>query len=137
MSTTLRFLLAAMLTGMSSGICAQMIEFEGAPSLKLEVREGKVSTQAVPFDRRRESAVRIVRDGDRYLWATRNNLPMLKQESGAYVTYVAVSGAGYVRVLGLALRSAIHQLPPEQRDREYIYTEHMLHQLGSVTYFGK
>jgi hypothetical protein len=134
---TTRLLAFALLLVLPHASGAQAVEFEGVPTLKVEVREGKATTEEVASRRQSELQVRIVRDGDRYLWATRNNLPMLKQESGSYVTYTAVSGAGYVRVLGPALRSAIQQLPAEQRAREFIYAEHMLHQLGSVTYFGK
>ena len=134
---TARLLAVAFLVVLSHPSHAQLVEFEGLPMVKVEVREGKATTQMVSPNRQSEFRVRIVRDGDRFLWVTRNNLPMVKQESGSYVTYTAVSGTGYVRVLGPALRAAIQQLPAEQRDREFIYTEHMLHQLGSITYFGK
>jgi hypothetical protein len=132
-----RLVVYALIVGLSQALHAQVIEFEGVPTVRLEVREGKATTYPVESSRQSEFRVQIVRDGDRYLWATRGNLPMVKQESGSYVTYTAASGAGYVRVLGPALRAATHQLPAEQRAREFIYTEHMLHQLGSITYFGK
>lgn len=113
------------------------VEFEGTPSVKVEVREGVAQTQAVSPPSARELGVRVVRSGNAYLWASRNNVPMVKQESGAYITYVATTGAGYVRVLNPAMRMALRSLPVEQRDREFVYMEHMVNQLGSVTYFGK
>jgi hypothetical protein len=134
---TTRLLAFAFLAALSQSSGAQVVEFEGVPTVKIEVHEGKVTTQVLSTSRQSALRVRIVRDGDRYLWVTRNNLPMVKQESGSYVTYTAASGAGYVRVLGPALRAAIQQLSAEQRAREFTYTEHMLHQLGSLTYFGK
>lgn len=132
-----RLVVCALVVGLPQALYAQVIEFEGAPTIKIEVVEGKTTTHPVAPGREREFRVQIVRSGDRYLWATRGNLPMTKQESGSYVTYTASSGAGYVCVLGPALRAAVQQLSAEQRGQQFVYTEHMLHQLGSVTYFGK
>ena len=81
--------------------------------------------------------VRVMRSANGYLWASRNNVPLVKQESGAYVTYVANTGAGYIRVLNPAMRRAVQSMPTEQRDKEFLYMEHMVNQLGSITYFGK
>jgi hypothetical protein len=116
---------------------AAEVEFEGVPSVKVEVYEGAAQTQAVPSARAREFSVRIVRSGNTYLWASRNNVPLVKQESGAYVTYVATTGAGYVRVLSPSMRNALAAIAPERREKEFVYVEHMVNQLGSVTYFGK
>lgn len=63
-------------------------------------------------------------------------MPLVKQEARAYVTYVATTGAGYVRVLSPSMRKALAAMAPEQREKEF-YVEHMVNQLGSVTYFGK
>ena len=57
-------------------------------------------------------------------------------ESGAYVTYHAVDGSGYVRVAGPVLSGLLEQLPAEQRSGEVEYVEHLVIQFGSVTYFG-
>lgn len=115
---------------------AQTIEFEGVPLVKVEVSDGKATTQSIPKSKQAEFGVRIVRDGDRYLWASRNNLTMLKQVSGSYATYVATSGAGYVRVFVPEPASMSQGRPSEKREHEFTYTEHMLYQLGSLTYFG-
>jgi hypothetical protein len=112
-------------------------EFEGVPSVKVEVAEGNARSQPVSPERAREFSVKVVRSGNGYVWASRNNVPLLKHEAGAYVTYVATTGAGYVRVLSPAMRKAIQALPPEQREKEFVYMEHMVNQLGSITYYGK
>lgn len=118
-------------------VWAADIEFEGTPSVKVEVREGVAQTATVPTHRASEVAVRVMRSADGFLWASRKNVPLVKQESGAYVTYVATTGAGYIRVLSPAMRRAVSSLPAEQRDQEFFYMEHMVDQLGSITYFGK
>jgi len=58
-------------------------------------------------------------------------------ESGAYITYAAESGAGYVRVINPSMRSAIKSLPTAQQEKEFVYVEHLVGRLGSVAYFGK
>lgn len=116
---------------------AAEMEFEGRPSVKVEVSEGAAQAQPVPPQRAREFGVKVMRSGSGYVWASRNNVPLTKHESGAYVTYVATTGAGYVRVLSPAMRKALQALPPEQREKEYVYMEHMVNQLGSITYYGR
>lgn len=36
---------------------------------------------------------------DRYYWASRENVEMVKIESGAFITFLAVNGSGYVKVI--------------------------------------
>ena len=135
MTDHLVLLLAAAV--LAPSVWAADIEFEGTPSVKVEVHEGVAQTQTVPQQRAREVGVRVMRSANGYLWASRNNVPLVKQESGAYVTYVANTGAGYIRVLNPAMRRAVQSMPTEQRDKEFLYMEHMVNQLGSITYFGK
>lgn len=135
MTDHLVLLLAAAV--LAPSVWAADIEFEGTPSVKVEVREGVAQTQTVPQQRASEMGVRVMRSANGYLWASRNNVPLVKQESGAYVTYVANTGAGYIRVLNPAMRRAVQSMPTEQRDKEFLYMEHMVNQLGSITYFGK
>ena len=135
MTDHLVLLLAAAV--LAPSVWAADVEFEGTPSVKVEVREGVAQTQTVPQQRASEMGVRVMRSANGYLWASRNNVPLVKQESGAYVTYVANTGAGYIRVLNPAMRRAVQSMPTEQRDKEFLYMEHMVNQLGSITYFGK
>lgn len=137
MNLHLHFVAPLVLACAASSALAVEVEFEGAPSVKVEVHEGAAQTQAVPSARAREFSVRIVRSGKAYLWASRNNVPLLKLEGGAYVTYVAITGAGYVRVLSPSIRKALAATAAEQREKKFVYMEHMVNQLGSVTYFGK
>lgn len=113
------------------------LEFEGSPLMKVEIVEGVIQSQPVSPQRALEIAVKIVRTRSGYAWASRKNVPLVKHESGAYITYVATTGAGYVRVLSPAMRKAIDALPAEQRAKEFTYMEHMVNQLGSITYYGK
>lgn len=121
----------------SSTAFAAELEFEGTPSIKVEVVEGITQTAPVASQRARDLAVRVIKTPTGYAWASRNNVPLLRSESGAYVNYVATTGAGYVRVLNPAMRNAIESLPKDQRDKDFLYMEHMVNRLGSITYFGR
>jgi hypothetical protein len=132
----LRLLLLALALGPAFSAAAEL-EFEGMPSSKIQVTEGVAKVEPISSLQAREFRVLIVREGDTFVWASRNNVPLVKRESGAYITYVAANGAGYVRVLNPTMRKLREALPPEQRDKEVVYMEHLVHQMGSITYFGK
>lgn len=113
------------------------LEFEGTPSVRIYVSDGVAHTESVSPERALEFAVKIVRTDSGYLWASRDNIPMVKQEAGAYITYSATNCAGYVRVVSPAGRRALQSLEPEQQKNEFVYLEHLVNLLGSITYFGK
>lgn len=121
----LAFLAAAWLAG--TGASAVDTEFEGTPQTKVEVTLGAASSDVVPKDERAKRRVVITRDGDKYYWASRDNTPLYKLDSGDYVTYVSATGVGYVRVLS----------PRKSIGRNVRYMEHLTVQMGSITYFGK
>jgi hypothetical protein len=133
----LRLCVLALATATATLSVAAELEFEGTPSSKIQVTDGVAKVEPLAPLQAREFRVLIVRDGDAFLWASRNNLPLAKRESGAYITYVAANGAGYIRVLNPTMRRLRESLPPEQRDKDFLYMEHLVHQMGSITYFGK
>ncbi len=111
----------------SASAASAETEFEGMPHTRVEITLGATTSEAVPRAEREKRRVVITRDGDKYFWASRNNTPLYKLDSGDYVTYVAATGVGYVRVL--SARKAI--------GRNVTYMEHLTVQMGSITYFGK
>jgi hypothetical protein len=116
---------------------ATALEFEGTPVLKVEVSDGAVQTLPVPKQTSLKYGVRVERTPTGYVWASRNNVPLVRVESGDYVTYTATTGAGYLRVLAPVMRKALLALPDGEREKEFVYMEHMVHRMGSITYFGK
>jgi hypothetical protein len=112
-------------------------EFEGIPSVAVEMLDGTTRTVEVASSRVPDLKVKIVQEGSKYIWASRSNIPMTKAESGVYITYTATTGAGYVRVLNPMMRKALASLPPDQRAKEFVYMEHLVNRLGSITYFGR
>jgi hypothetical protein len=130
-------LLVAVSFGHGSTLYAAELEFEGTPSLKVVLLEGKPLSASVAGLEAAELRVVIVRDGDKYFWRSRENVPLMKTVSGSYITYLALNGAGYIRVLTPAMRKLREQLPAAEREKEYVYMEHLINQLRSVTYMGK
>jgi len=112
------------------------VVFEGHPIRKVESSFERVVSSTLSDQDALKYAVRIVEMQGKYYWASREMRELVRHESGAYITFLAVDGSGYVRIgipLMLDLRD---QLPPEQRSKEIGYTEHLLIQFASVTYYG-
>ena len=57
--------------------------------------------------------------------------------SGFYITYVAVNGAGYVRTLNSEARIIFKQMSAEEQANQYLYFEHLVTHMGSITYYGR
>jgi hypothetical protein len=109
--------------------------FIGIPSVKIS--EGGV--ERVPQVLKPESAtplrVVISKIGNDYFWATRENVKMIKIESsGAFITYLALNGSGYVRVIKPEDKQAASLMSDTEKTFDYV--EHMTLGLRSVTYFG-
>ncbi len=111
------------------------IIFSGVPVKKIS--EG--GTNRIVEDLKGEKALAvkcaITKIGDKYLWQTRNNVELILIQSGAFLTFVATSGAGYVRIIPPNLKNAAAVL--DETEKKFDYLEHMLIGLKSVTYYGK
>ena len=76
--------------------------------------------------------VRIVLKGSQYLWASRENKPLRRSESGAFVTFHAEDGSGFVRIIKPDFRETVWR----HSRRGVAFVEHTLLNLGSITYYG-
>jgi hypothetical protein len=105
------------------------VVFAGTPDTRVVVSE--TTSSSVHLDQRQASAhgVVITKIGERYFWASRDNTEMEMVRSGAFLTYTALNGSGYVRVVDTKLRDAI--------GIEHAYMEHLVLWLTSVTYYGQ
>lgn len=120
---------------------AAEIIFEGYPDKKIETTETSSSTSLLTTDQSKEYKVTIIKEGENYYWASRGNLQVIPEKSGSYVTYFAVNGAGYVRTFSpealKILLPALKQMTKEEQAKNYLYFEHLVHQMGSITYYGR
>lgn len=116
---------------------AKDVVFEGFPVKKIETNENSSNTSLLSKEQSTEYKVVIVKDGEKYYWETRGNLQVVPMASGFYVTYLAVNGAGYVRTLAPEARNIYKQIPKEEQSKSFLYFEHLVHQMGSITYYGR
>jgi len=116
---------------------AAEVVFEGYPVKKIEINENSSNTSILTKAQGSEYKVTIVKDGENYFWATRGNLQVIPMKSGFYITYLAVNGAGYVRTLAPEARKIFWQMSAEEQAKQFLYFEHLVHQMGSITYYGR
>jgi len=108
--------------------------FSGIPLVKVSEGGTDRSTDQLSPDRAGESGLIIKKLGDKYYWATRSNKELIPRAGGAFVTFVAVDGTGYVRVITQEGKSAAALLSPAEQKFDYV--EHLLIGLRSITYYG-
>ena len=117
----------------------ESIVFTGIPELKIS--EGGISR--VPEKLSKEKAIQfkctITKIEDKYYWTSRDNTELIPISSGTFITYWAVNGSGYVRVIKSEMIAEVRQIGAMAGDPEgqYDYVEHLLIGLKSVTYYGK
>ena len=86
-------------------------------------------------DESRSSRALIVVDSQgNYFWASRGMRPLVRQQSGIYVTYTA--SAGYIKTYDDEALEAIRKGEFPLMDPWPEYVEHLHLGLGSITYYG-
>ena len=122
-----------------SAFAEQSIVFTGVPEIKIS--EGGV--RRVPETLTKDKAIKfkctITKADDKYYWASRENVELAPIASGAFITYWAINGSGYVRLVRPEMKGELRKLGAVAGDPEkkFDYVEHLLLGLKSVTYYGK
>lgn len=117
----------------------EAVIFTGIPEIKIS--EGGVTR--VPENLNKEKAINfkctITKIDDKYYWTSRENVELIPIASGAFITYWAVNGSGYIRVVKPESKEEVRKLGAMAGDPEekFDYVEHLLLGLKSVTYYGK
>lgn len=128
------FTLATMLFAPSLSVGQATTVFAGLPGVKIS--EGGV--ERVPENVTRDRAVNLAcvisRIGDKYYWASRENKEMIRIVSGAFITFLAVDGAGYVRIVAPGMKGTVSLM--SDTETRFDYVEHALIGLRSITYYG-
>ncbi|HVE48345.1 MAG TPA: hypothetical protein VNG69_01865 [Casimicrobiaceae bacterium] len=109
--------------------------FAGVPSVK--VTEGGSERVHEPISREQAAALKcaVSELEGRFFWASRDNREMMRTVSGAFVTYVAVDGSGYVRAIDGPAKNAASRM--SSTEAQFDYVEHLAVGLRSVTYYGR
>lgn len=108
--------------------------FRGVPSIK--ITEGGLDRhpESVTAATAGNVSCVISRIGDKYYWASRENTELVRIQAGAFITYVALNGTGYVRIVSPAMKSTASLMG--QTEQQFDYVEHIVFGLRSVTYYG-
>jgi hypothetical protein len=117
----------------------ESIIFTGLPEIKIS--EGGVSrvAESLTKDKAIKFKCTITKLDDKYYWTSRENVELNPIASGAFITYWAVNGSGYVRLVKPEMQAEVKKLGTVAGDPEakFDYVEHLLLGLKSVTYYGK
>lgn len=112
----------------------EIIVFSGMPIMKIS--EGGI--ERTPERVKEKDGLRykctISKTGDNYYWTTRENVLLQPVGSGAYTTFLAINGSGYVRIIPRDMKE-IASFAGET-EKEFDYVEHLLIGLKSITYYG-
>ena len=110
------------------------IVFKGLPIVKIS--EGGVSR--IPENILKGRAVNfkciISKISESYYWASRENAKLLRIDNGAFSTFVAENGSGYIRMINSNLKGVASLM--SETEIKYDYVEHLLIGLRSITYYG-
>ena len=130
-----KFIFVFVLCFFSNFCTAQAVSFSGIPSVK--VTEGGNERNAEKIEQSKAFSVAcIVKEIDgKFFWETRGNKPLLKIDSGAFITFFAVDGSGYVRLIKPSLKDAASMMSNTEKNFDYV--EHLTLGLRSITYYGK
>ena len=111
------------------------IEFIGIPERITSVGYETPANKNLSNKEAKEFICVIHKIEDKYYWASRENREVLKVPSGAFTNYIALSGAGYVKVINPSLKSAASLLG--ETETKFDYVEHLVTGLKAIVYYGK
>ena len=111
------------------------IEFIGIPERITAVGYEKPADKTLSNKEAKEFLCVIHKIEDRYYWTSREKREVLKVPSGAFTNYIALSGAGYVKVINPSEKSAASLLG--ETEAKFDYVEHLVTGLKAIVYFGK
>jgi hypothetical protein len=131
-----KFFLASVIFLCSSICNAQVLSFVGVPSVR--VTEGGIERNAEKLEQSKSMELAcVVKEIDgKFIWASRENKPLVKIDSGgAFLIFIAIDGSGYVRLIKPNFKNAASLMSPTEKSFDYI--EHLLLGLRTITYYGK
>ena len=130
-----KFLLTIVIFLCSSICNAQVLSFVGIPAVRIS--EGGVERFAEKLEQSKsmELACVIKEIDGKFIWASRENKPLVKIDTGgAFLIFLAVDGSGYVRLIKPNFKNAASLMSPTEKSFDYI--EHLLLGLRTITYYG-
>ena len=130
-----KFLVTIFLFILSSAAVAEPVKiFNGRPVFKTVYNGEGSNTAAVKDSAVKDLHCIISQDGEKFFWTSRENKLLKKVAAGAYVTFMAEDGSGYVRIANPEFAHLLTAL--DRPGNKFGYVEHLLNGLGAITYHG-
>lgn len=130
-----KFFLGVLLILITQIANAQAMVFIGTPNVKIIESGADRSLERVEKSKELSLACVVKEIDGKFYWESRGNKQLLKVDSGAFVTYFAVDGSGYIRLVKPSMKEAASTISVTEKNFDYI--EHLLLGLRSVSYYGK
>ena len=108
--------------------------FHGRPSVKIQEDGVDRAVEKVSSEKAAGFECVISRIGDTYYWASRENRAMRRLEGPGYITYLAMDGSGYVKIVKADVKATVGLV--KLAEAAFDYVEHMPFGLTTITYYG-
>jgi hypothetical protein len=126
------FFIIFILLLLTSPLLSQPVVLDAKPTVRIDSDASSTTRSVLSNADQDNSRIRIAKQGNRYIWVSRENRELSYQSSGAVHYFIDPRGSGYVKVLDtLNLPKSTHTPGPR-----YEYMEHLTLLLGSITYWG-
>lgn len=120
---------------LTSTCYAQNFQFTGTPSVKVSEGGSERNAERLSSAMSLSAQSRIREVDGKFFWESRGNKQLVKIESGAFITFIAPDGSGYVKIINSSLKDAASLM--SSTEKNFDYTEHLILGLRTVTYYGK
>lgn len=117
---TLSLLLICVFIGPSSA--ADTVVLNGTPLIQAKGNVELSENVSLSESQQNEYRLIITKNDKNYYWATRENRPLIKKQSGEISIFVEPGGTGYIRV--------------SEQDGRILYLEHMAYGFKTISYWG-
>jgi hypothetical protein len=135
-----KILLTIVLLLIASPLLAkEEIIFSGVPEVVITVNSTEQISAKFPKEEASEVKCIISKVNDKYYWTTRENTELIRFSNGAYITFWASNGSGYVRILKPEYKEEIkkHESLSGVLEGDFDYVENHMYGLRSIIYYGK
>lgn len=112
----------------------EKIAFTGIPEIKIS--EGGINRTPEKLSKYKAMEFKciITKIDDKYYWTTRENRELIPIQSGAFITFLASNGSGYVRIINHDMKNSASFMG--DTEEKFNYIEHLLLGLKTITYYG-
>src|SRR5215510_14570129 len=131
-----RFFIIFILLPLTSPLLSQPVVLDAKPTVRIYSDASSTTRSVLSKADQDNSRIRIAKQGNRYIWVSRENTELMHhQASGAVHYFIDPHGGGYVKVFD---REKVPNSSKSTRTTgpRYEYMEHLTLLLGRITYWG-